>query len=76
MKNRILISLLTIFSFSAIAGTSSTQLVEGIITKIEGDKVTIVSQGKDVVVDKKFIPKDKLKAGKQVSIVTETADKK
>jgi len=76
MKNFFLSLCMIVISKASWAGMSPTQVIEGIITKIEKDNVTVVSQGKDIVVDKKFIPKDKLRAGKRISIVIETKENK
>jgi hypothetical protein len=67
MKNCLFFILLC-FSVISFGGTSNVYNIEGLITKIIDNKVTIVYQGKDVVVEKIYIPKEKLKVGNFVSI--------
>jgi hypothetical protein len=67
---------LTIIANSAVAGISSKHLVEGIITKVEGDLITVVAHGKDIKVQKKAIPLSQRRPGEYVSIVTDVPSMK
>jgi hypothetical protein len=56
---------------SVSAAVADTQIIEGVITKIEAKTVTVVVQGRDIVIEKKFVPKDQLKPGKFISVEAE-----
>jgi hypothetical protein len=57
-----------LMGFFAKAGLSKELLVEGYITKITRDDVTIVMKGQDVVVAKKYVPRASLRPGHFVSV--------
>lgn len=60
----------TLFFFKTFSGMSSQNLIEGRITKIEAQTVTIINnQGKDMIVPKSSIEKKNLKMGKVVTVV-------
>ena len=59
------------FQWVARAGLSAKFTVEGYITTIAKDTVTISMRGKDVVVPKKVVPHDQLRPGHFVSVTVE-----
>jgi hypothetical protein len=60
-----------VFQWVASAGLSSKFTVEGYITTISKDTVTISMRGKDVVVPQKAVPHDQLRPGHFVSVIIE-----
>ena len=74
MKAICFLTLLLVSRFG-FSGISPNQFVEGVITKIEADRVTVSARGKDIVIDKQYIPRDQLRPGAMISVVAPTPKK-